>query len=107
MPAGLPALSTQDMVAGVHVQRIAGDGPRAVAGQEGAQRADLLQLHQAAQRRTPHGVRHERVEVRNAGGRPRGQRPGGDRIDADPLRPQLRGQVARTGFQRRLGPITP
>src|SRR5450830_540618 len=78
--------SIQNVVAAVDIQGAARDGARAVAGEEGAQRAHVLDGGQAAHGRAFDGVGHQAVEMGNAGSGPRLQGPRRDGIDADAFR---------------------
>src|SRR5690606_34414114 len=59
-------MSAEDVKTGIDVQRAAGDVARRVAGQEGAQRADVVDVHQPPQRRAAACVVQQRIEVRDA-----------------------------------------
>mmetsp|Transcript_15010 Transcript_15010/g.58821 ORF Transcript_15010/g.58821 Transcript_15010/m.58821 type:complete len:311 (-) Transcript_15010:38-970(-) len=67
-----------------------------------AQRADLGDVHQPAQRRALARALQQLVEMRQARGRAGGHRPRRHRVDADAARAQLGREVAHAGLQRGL-----
>ena len=64
----MQGLSREDVEAAVDVVDVAGDGPRGVADEKRAQRADVVDLDLARQRRAATRLGDQLVEAGDAGG---------------------------------------
>src|ERR1035441_7274054 len=92
-----------DLIPAVHVKDLAGNGGGAIAGEEQAGGAQILGQDVALALRVVFVVLEHLVEAANA---PRGQRvhrAGADAVDADLLRAEIVGEIARAGFEGGLG----
>src|SRR5207247_8528725 len=94
--------SRHDVDAAVDIHGGAGEAPRVRRGQIRAGEADVHDVHEIAERGALAGFVEQQVEVPEAGGRARLHRTGRDRVNADVLGPQLVGEVAARGLERRL-----
>ena len=95
-------LHPEDVEAGVDHQHFAGDAAARVAQQERRRVADFGRFDRAAQRRLLAHHAEDRREAADAGGRQRLHRPGGDRVDANVLGTEIRGEIAHRRFERGL-----
>src|SRR5690606_21153805 len=94
--AGCPwAESIEDVVAAVHVQRGTSNGAGTVAGQEGAQRTDVIDAQRAAHRRARRAVGDQRIEVAQPGGGAGRNGAGRNGVDADAGGAEFGGEIAR------------
>src|SRR5690606_20410946 len=99
----LRRLQPDDVVAAIHVQDLARHTGAQVAAQEHRGPGDVLLRDVAAQRRL---LRHEAEDVLEAAHRRGGERLHGaraDGVDADALRPEVRGEVAYARLEGGLG----
>ena len=97
-----PSPSSENVIAAVDVQRLAGHRRAVGAGQKHAGGADFLDRDQPARRRAIRDPFHQIIEIGNAGGGAGRQRPGADRVHADAARSEFGRHIAHRRFERRL-----
>src|SRR6202047_2286772 len=86
--------SAEDMIAAVDIDRVSRHRAGVLACQKDARGADLLDGHQTPGRRTFRHSLHQRIEIGNSGGGADRQGAGTDGMHTNPLRSELRRQVA-------------
>src|SRR5207244_12973473 len=84
--------SPEDVIAAVDINRVAGHRTGEGARQENAGGADLVDGYQTAGRSALRHPRHQRIEIRDAGGRAGGKRARTDGVHADPFGAELDGR---------------
>ena len=100
---GESGLHPHDLVAAIDVDHLPGDRRGAVAGEESAGRAEFLRQHVALERRVRFVMLQHVGETGDAARGQRVHRAGADAVHADFFRTQIVGEIARAGFERRLG----
>src|SRR5918999_3779705 len=89
-----PSSDPHRVVAAVDDDRLAGDAGRGVAGEEDGRAGDLLGAEGGAERGALDGELLHLAEAGNAARRGGLDRAGGDGVDANPLLPEVAGEVA-------------